>query len=151
VGLLLDSSCPQLGCSADNLVIIKNTGEVGVMEIKCFPTLENCHPKDFKSHLSKKRLKTFCLQKTKSEITIKKNSYIYYQIQMQLGITKLKWCFLVFWSPHGILTLKVDFDESFWMSFKCKLLDFHSEYLVPELFLMRAPRSLPPLKITHFD
>lgn len=146
VGLLLDSSCPQLGCSPDAILKADN-GDTGLLEIKCFPTLKAGHPKDFDTLLSKKQMQAFCLKKTKSGLILKESHYIYHQIQMQLAVTRLKWCYLLLWTPSGMLTLKVLFNEKFWMTIKIKLLEFHSHYLVPELTLMRTPRDLLPVLV----
>ena len=77
----------------------------------------------------------------------KKPHKYYYQIQMQMGVTGTKFCDFVVWSSKETFTVRIPFDDHFWADLKAKLINFHHSYLCPEIFEMRIPRNLLPLKL----
>ena len=66
---------------------------------------------------------------------------------MQMGVTNTKFCDFVVWSRKETLTIRICFDEQFWNDVKAKLIQFHHSYLRPDIFQMRVPRNLKPLKL----
>ena len=146
-GLWVSAEHPELACSPDELVLNPNLKDHelqhnGLLEIKCPKLLEDIDVHDFLCKLSKKQLSNFCLAKTDGQIYLKKEHPYFYQIQMQLACTGLKWCDFVLWSSKSYFVERVLFDSKFWMEIKTKLLRFHHNELCPEIFEMKTPRYL---------
>ena len=147
-GLWVSSQDPELACSPDGLVLDESLadhelGKYGLLELKCPLMLEGKNVKEFSTILSYQQLSYFCLSNSSGHISLKRNHMYYYQIQMQLGVTGLKWCDFVVWSSMDYFVERVHFDPDFWTSVKSKLLTFHHTELCPELFEMRTSRQLP--------
>ena len=66
---------------------------------------------------------------------------------MQMGVTGTKFCDFAVWSSKETFTVQIPFDDHFWANLKAKLINFHHSYLCPEIFEMRIPRNLFPLKL----
>ena len=148
-GYWVSSSDPELACSPDGLIMDHDEPTTyGILEIKCPKSLENEHISDFETKLSVQQKKIFFLETdNENKIILKRTHKYYYQIQMQMGVTGTKFCDFVVWSNKETFTIRVRFDEQFWADVKAKLINFHHTYLCPEIFEMRSPRNLLPLKI----
>ncbi|MCG7868599.1 MAG: YqaJ viral recombinase family protein [Candidatus Thiodiazotropha taylori] len=147
-GLWVSNLNPELGCSPDGLIFDLDEPErYGILEIKCPKILENKPVSEFLNSLTSKQLKHFCLQNVDGKISIKEKHPYYSQVQMQMGVTGLKFCDFVVWSSKETFVTRIKFDEKFWSAMKEKLIEFHHSYLCPELFEMRIPRELRALKI----
>ena len=147
-GLWVSNADAELACSPDGIVFdLDDPDKHGLLEIKCPKTLENEPISDFLNILTPKQLKQFCLEKCNDEIVVKRNHSYFSQIQMQMGVTGLKFCDFVVWSSKETFVTRVRFDETFWSEMKEKLVDFHHSYLCPEVFEMRIPRELSAVKI----
>lgn len=147
-GLWSSNVHPELACSPDGLVLdLDEKSLYGIVEIKCPKVLENKKISDFDNVLNAKQLKKFCLEKIDDEIIIKTNHSYYYQMQMQMGVTGLKFCDFVVWSAQETFVKRIRFDELFWKELKDNLIRFHHNYLVPELYEMKLPRDLSLVKL----
>lgn len=91
-----------LGASPDGLV-----GENGLVEFKCPYSLRNGG--EFK--------------------TLEQQPYYFAQIQIQLHVTKRKWCDFYQWSSRGHRIERVDYDELWIAANLPKLGDFYADYL----------------------
>ncbi len=151
-GMWVNPEYPNIACSPDGIVHDPNVEQgdmTGLIEIKCPKVLENVHPINAKQHLSREQLQSFCLTDNGSgELMLKRNHCYYYQVQCQLGVTKLPWCYFVVWSKHGIFIEKIFADSVFWSNIKQKMLAVHREYFIPEYFEMRLPRKLDIIRLT---
>nr|CAH7723788.1 unnamed protein product [Callosobruchus chinensis] len=78
-------------------------------------------------------MKTSCLVEEGDEIALKKNHSYYYQCQMQIFVTNLKYCDFVIWSPHIFFKKRILPDLQFWEENKNIALKFHKEIVMPEL------------------
>ena len=146
-GFWINSKFPELGCSPDGLVLDPQSDVdiYGLVEIKCPYILQAHSVKKFDDCLNSAQVKRFCLERVNQELHLKHNHEYYYQVQMQLGVTGLKWCDFVVWSPKDIFVERISFDSEFWGQVKCKLVEFHHSRICPEYFEMRLPRELPPM------
>jgi hypothetical protein len=146
-GLWVCAQDPELACSPDGLVYDPSLkdhqlGVYGLLEIKCPLILHDKNIKDFNEILTTKQKQSFCLKKTCEGITLKRSHSFFYQVQMQLGVTGLKWCDFVVWTNKGYIVERVHFDPTFWAPVKAQLVKFHHQTLCPEVFEMKTPRRL---------
>lgn len=146
-GMFLHTQHPGLSCSPDGSVT-SDLHSPKLLEIKCPFTLRANHPKDFDKVLSSKKLSSYFLKRSaNNELYLNTGHEYYDQIQMNLGLTETKECDLVVWSEKGTIILPIGFDEERWTTIRAKLKTFHWKYQVPEYFLMRTVRNLPPLPL----
>ena len=115
-GLWLDES-GVLGASPDGLV-----GDNYVLEVKC--------PFKQRDKLLVEALqdKSFCLQRTDNEISLKKDHVYWHQVQGQLHITQRKLCFFVVWTRNWTVTIEIAKDSS-WGANILKLKDFYFSHI----------------------
>lgn len=146
-GLWINPSMPQLGCSPDGLVTDEN-GDEGLIEVKCPYVLRKTSPACGKEQLTKKQINNLCCQILgDGTLRLKREHKYFYQVQMQMAVCEKKFCDFVVWSKQGLSVERILPDQDFWKYTAPKLVRFHQDYLVPEYFMMRLPRDLPPLKI----
>ena len=147
-GLWVSSSDPELACSPDGIVVDSaDPDRYGLLEIKCPKILENKSVSDFSKTLTAKQMQQFCLQDVDGIISLKRKHSYFSQIQMQMGVTGLKFCDFVVWSSKETFVTRIRFDSAVWSAMKEKLIKFHHSYLCPELFEMRIPRELSVVEI----
>ena len=148
-GLWVSCDDPELACSPDGLIMDHDEPTIyGILEIKCPKSLENECVSHFDVKLSDQQKKSFFLEiNDEIKIMLKRTHKYYYQVQMQMGVTGTKFCDFVVWSSKETLVIRIRFDEHFWADLKAKLIEFHHSYLCPEIFEMRIPRNLLPVKL----
>lgn len=136
-GLVISKTYPQLGASPDRLICCSCCG-TGCVEIKCPYVLqqENLTISDFTER------KNSYLEENAGQITIKKNHAYFYQVQLQMYVTKRKFCDFVVWSPKEMFIERIKIDEAFLQVNIEKALDFHQKVIVPELLGRFYTRSL---------
>ena len=110
---------PELACSPDGLVMDPSLsdhqlGKYGLLEVKCPLMLEEKDVKDFDKVLSKKQISQFSLERRDGSMKLKTKHRYYYQVQMRLAVTGLKWCDFVVWSSVDDILDRVHFDHTFW-------------------------------------
>jgi len=136
-----------LGCSPDGIVKSPIKPDK-LLEIKCPFLLKDEDSRKFDEILSKQQLATFPLMRLENgKITLKRTHAHYYQVQMAMDIMKLRTCDYVVWSSVFLVVIKVKYNDHFWAPLRTRLKDIHKELLLPEFWLMRTPRDLPPLEI----
>ncbi|KAE8737556.1 hypothetical protein FOCC_FOCC016992 [Frankliniella occidentalis] len=149
LGLHVNSSYPGLGCSPDGIVYSDTMPPV-LLEIKCLAVLKKIRPQDFQQHLKKEQLERFCLTiDANGEFRLKDTHKFYCQIQLSLGILKLKEADLALWSIKDILVVPVPFDKNFFDALVVKITKLHREVIVPEFWEMRVPRKLNPIRLIY--
>lgn len=72
----------------------------------------------------------------------KKHAY-YYQVQMQMAVTKYPFCFFVMWSAKDMYIEKVEFSESFWNDKSQIAQKFHKRVVLPELLGRQFTKETP--------
>nr|XP_022300975.1 uncharacterized protein LOC111109184 [Crassostrea virginica] len=88
----------------------------GLLEIKCPDTDDLSNVK--------------CLREDNGQLRLKTNDNYYYQIQMQMAVTGLKWCDFYVWLDNDSHLETIDFDEEFWQKAKDKLDLFFLTYFL---------------------
>lgn len=106
-GFLIHPDYPYFGASPDGLVGCDCCG-LSLVEIKC-PFCAR-----FSGISEKIGSKNFYLDAKKGKIVLKENHQYYYQIQMQLALSKTDRCFLVVWSAKELIHLEVKPNPQFW-------------------------------------
>lgn len=122
-GFVIHPDFPHLGASPDGLVSCSCCGE-GCLEIKC----PYCYKDPSDSLLSHS-----CLTEENNEITLSKKHAYFYQVQMQLFLSKRKYCDFVLWNPTDIKIIRVKPDNEFWINHLEKLELFFKKVILPEL------------------
>ncbi|KAL9963241.1 hypothetical protein ACROYT_G032421 [Oculina patagonica] len=107
-GLFLSTDHPYLGASPDGLVHCKCCG-AGACEIKC----PFCHKNDDIATATKD--KNFCLEQTPTGgHQLKRSHQYYYQVQLQLLCSTLKYIDFVVWTQNGLFIERIFPDKTFW-------------------------------------
>ncbi|KAK3931102.1 Alkaline nuclease, partial [Frankliniella fusca] len=146
VGLGGNTLYPGIGCSADGIVTSDHENHK-LLEIKIPYSRRRKNPEKFKEW-PKKWQEQFCLYyDDNNKVALKKNHPYYDQVQLQMGVLEYTQCYLFVWTPKGHAMATVNFDHERWNDLSKALQKFHYEVLVPEYFLMRAPRNLYPFTI----
>lgn len=129
VGFVISKNWPCLGASPDRLVFCECCLG-GCLEIKCPYLLYTNNYTDINEYVS---LKSSCLIKENDKVTLKKSHSYYYQVQMQIFVTKLKYCDFVIWSPNIFFKERILPDFEFFENEIQIALTFHAEVIMPEL------------------
>eukprot|EP00061_Rhincodon_typus_P016489 g44739.t1 len=127
-GLFVDPEKHWLAASPDGVVVDKATGDtIGLVEIKC--------PYKHKNHTINKACedKTFCLERNKGELQLKKNHPYFTQIQCQLAVAGLEQADLAVYTDRDVAIVPVKSDKKFWKNTENKLEDFYTRAVLPEL------------------
>ena len=126
-----------LGCSPDGIIHDASLGSAegahGILEIKC-PSSAAEVPL---SEVAKKP--HFCAKIDASgRIQLKRSYHYYYQVQGNMGVTGLRWCDFVLWSPLELSVERITFDEKLWDDMLKKLGHFYRHWFLPELLLCKG-------------
>ncbi|EEC02805.1 hypothetical protein IscW_ISCW024145, partial [Ixodes scapularis] len=137
-GLHVYPRYPFIAASPDRIVY---DGEgVGLLEVKCPCSKKGQTPKG--AALDKK----FFAHIVEGEVTLKRDSAYYYQVQGQLAVTGLPWADFVIWTNNGLLcdsisVERIAFDNTFWDStILSGLLYFYERVVIPERITRRVRR-----------
>ena len=140
-GLFISTENGELAASPDAISTIN--GEKRVVEIKSLSASRHMTP--WEAVKFKQKQNSFALhevtvpckgsKKMITHIRLKKTHRYYNQVQMQMAITGAKMChFVVFTNKNcNVLIVPVPFNQTFWLTMKDKLLDYHSSCIVPAL------------------
>jgi len=98
-----------------------------VLEIKC--------PYCYKDQLPEEAIEEpgFCLEKHDDAWQLKKSHAYYYQIQMQMAITKVSYCDFVVWSQRNYVIVTVKFDKEFYDNKMDPVKHFFVYGMLPEI------------------
>ena len=134
-GLLISEEYPFLGASPDG--VVRQNGEIGLVEIKCPYKHRQVTPYQASDD------KTFCCVKdVNGNVTLKKNHKYFYQIQGQMAIKGCNWCDFVVWTTKGLVIERVVFDSQLWQTMKTNLVEFYRKCVLPELFNLKVKRGI---------
>lgn len=125
-GLFLSPSYPMLGASPDGVVTCKCCGS-GIVEVKCPYSAAQEPLMDL--ILSGRS----CLQVINNEVMLDRKHEYYYQIQLQLLMSKRNFCDFVVWSAGDWFCERITFDNSFIQNTIPKALDFFRDAVLIEV------------------
>lgn len=130
-GLIVDTDCGQLAASPDRLATYNQVKVV--IEVKCLSASRDHSP--LEAVQQKQNNSSFAFAFENSCITLKKKHQYYFQVQMQMAITKRNICHLIIFTSEqfDVHVCKIAFDKHFWSKTKEELLNFHSTCVVPAL------------------
>ncbi|KAJ8977263.1 hypothetical protein NQ317_003964 [Molorchus minor] len=134
VGLCISPQYPHFGASPDGLISCDCCG-LGCVEIKCPYCAKDLDVEDTEV------LKKVGLENLDEEIHLSHNHTYYYQIQMQLGITKLAYCDFVVWNKNKFIKQRIFLNEFFWEAESKKATTFFYNVILPELLGKYFTRS----------
>lgn len=132
-GLFVDVDHGQLAASPDRIVVSGDGIPVGLLEVKCMYSHRTVSPQE--AVVANQNKSNFPAKIINGKYILKTQHQYFYQIQMQMGVTKFPWCdFALFTSTEDdVLVIRVEFDQDFWNTIKPKLLHFHNENVLPAL------------------
>ena len=142
-GLFLDKQHTYLAASPDMLVNCKCCGN-GLLEVKSamVPKCDVCEG--------------FCACKLPDYLkfenqvfVLKKNHRYFCQIQGQMAITGRKWCDLCVYTCNGTHVQRVQYDDSYFVNVRCKLVKFFNSFIAVEY--MQRKLSSADDGIDHVD
>ena len=103
-GLFIDDTKQYLGASPDLIVECSCCGG-GVLQIKCPYSIvdENPTPENLSD-----------LIYSNGQVMLKKKHHYFAQIQVQMAITKRKWCHFLVYTQEGMHLETIHFDAEYW-------------------------------------
>lgn len=128
-----------LGCSPDDWVVDPDSQDPdGIAEYKCPYTARDMTPQEACTSI-----KDFFCTLENEKVILKRNHSYHYQVQGGLGITGKQWCDFSVWTPKGVCTERIQFDQAFWKSMVNKLESFFDTAVLPELAAPQQPNGRP--------
>ena len=134
-GMMVLQPYPFISVSLDVEVICSCHGP-GFVEIKCpasligkVPSIENYHD----------------LELSDGQIKLKRNSEYYFHIQGQMAVTQRMYCDFFIFSFAGSATVRLDFDEKFWLDMLHHFNWFWRNFIAPEFLTEELKRNLDRL------
>lgn len=136
-GFVIHPDRGWLGCSPDDWVVDPDSEDSdGVAEYKCPYGARDMTPYEACSSI-----KGFFCMLQEEKVTLRKNHNYYHQVQGTLGVTGKKWCDFTVWTPKGLSTQRIKFDQDFWESMIKKLEAFFDTAILPELAAPQQPNG----------
>ena len=128
-GLVVDKTNVFLRASPDGIINCKCHGR-RLLEIKC---PYSCRSIDPNEGIAKKVI-DYINKGPNGELTLDKNKRGYYaQVTTSMAICKLSKCDFVVWSPHGLLSIPINFDPEYWNVCLEKTKNLFDSYIVGEI------------------
>ena len=124
-GIVVQPFLFWLAASPDGLIIDQNEDSPGLIEIKCPKTKRNSTP----DMLLKDD--TFYVGKDENGF-----GYIfgyYSQIQLAMGLSQISYCYFVVYTFKGLIIVRTEFDEPYFLNLVTKLNKFYKQYLLKHL------------------
>lgn len=143
-GLVIDPAHQCLAASPDGLVIERNTGEKGLLEVKNL--LQN---KAVTLEEAATNMKSFCLALNGTNLHLKRNHKYFHQCQGLVNIVNMPWIDFVVRhaAPHQLHIERIYKDEVLWKeTMQPKLLAFFNKAMLPELACPRMGKH-PGIRI----
>ena len=127
LGLCVSISQPWLAGSPDGAVTDPSEKEEGLLEIKC-PF--QCTTSTFRKCARKS---SFCLRFQKGKLSLRRSHAYYYQMQVQMFVSKKAWCDLCVFSPSELHIERVRYDPDFLLRILPKMQQFYCNSVLPHL------------------
>ena len=110
-GLIIHPSCSYLGESPDSIIVECDCFGRGMLEIKC---PYQCKDQSFKNASENS---SFCSDyvcySIPTSFALHSNHSYFYQVQLQMKVCAVYYCYFVVWSPSELAIIKVDYNVSF--------------------------------------
>ncbi|XP_050547941.1 uncharacterized protein LOC126909549 [Daktulosphaira vitifoliae] len=130
----IDENINYLIAKPDGLI-----GKDGIVEVKCPVNAQYLTPE---KAIKNKVLKYVHYNENK-ELILKRSSRFFYQIQGELHITQRQYCYLIIWTPKGIVYCKILRDDKFWNDYmESKLIYFYENIMLPEILNIHLTKNL---------
>lgn len=127
-GFFVSTNIPYIGATPDGIVSCKCCGK-GIIEIKCPFCLKDKSLDQIGSG--------FCLDKADNgQFFLKRDHQYYYQIQMQLNVTQVKYCDFVVWTNNSFNSTfleRIFRDDDFFKTSITTARIFYVNAILPEL------------------
>ncbi|XP_050526260.1 uncharacterized protein LOC126896990 isoform X2 [Daktulosphaira vitifoliae] len=130
----IDKNINYLTAKPDGII-----GKDGIVEIKCPVKVQYMTPED----AIKNKVINYVHYNKNEELVLKCTSDTFYQIQGELHITQWQYCYLIIWTPKGIVYCKIIRDDKFWNdNMEPKLIYFYEDFMLPELLNIHLTKDL---------
>lgn len=129
-GLIINPEFPYFAASPDRLINCDCHGE-GCIVVKFLKIMESSESFDVLS-----REPNHILNQNHNGYELVKTHDFYYQLQLQINVSELRYCDLVIWSPQPKLChliIRVNADVDFWNFKMKKAQKFHEQIMMPEI------------------
>ena len=127
-GLVVHPTLPYLAASPDRVLINRETGERGVLEIKC-PSSITSTPTIAPAEATA----SFCLHLVDGKVTLKKTHHYYAQVLGQMACCGAQWCDFAVLSGGELFVERINFDALAWSLLQQSLTSFFHQFYGPEL------------------
>lgn len=127
-GLKIDPLCNFFAVSPDGMCTCDCCGTY-LVEIKCPFSMSSaqCTIQDLLN------LKDPYILKENDSYKINQNHPYFYQLQIQMAVCGVQFCYFYVWCPKLQISLKIPFDQTFWQENSVKAFRFATTVIVPEL------------------
>ena len=119
--MFLNEQYPRFGASPDGLITCKCCGD-GCLEVKCPSSAEGGKP-----------INMPYLEMEGDEIRLSRKHKHYYQVQVQMFITRRNYCDFVVWSKKKIIVERIVKDHALWDDISVRAVEFHRKCVMPEM------------------
>lgn len=140
-GLYIKPDIPYIGASPDRVLTCKCCGRI-LVEVKC-PY----------SHRSSNKLSDFKDEYFNENLNLKKTHRWYYQVQTQLNVTEVEFCFFIVWTPKLTVISLEQVNREWFKEKLSKLQSFYIQNILPVLISgqidWQSSGKRSPLKATE--
>ena len=105
----------------------------GLVGIKCPASINNQIPNPKNYHH---------IEEIDGELSLKKNSEYYYQIQGQMAVTNCSFCDFFVFTFQGYVTCRVNYNKHFWGEVIDSLIWFWKKFIAPELLFRGYKKNM---------
>lgn len=123
-GVYLDKAIPFIGASPDR-VMTCSCCEPACVEIKCPISI---------NYMSPENANLPYMDRSNGKSILKHSHKYYTQCQMQMGVTGMKLCYFMVWTPHGKILDEVNFDASFYENLKLSCEFYYDNFYLDTIF-----------------
>ena len=127
-GFVVNIDFPHLGASPDGICSCSYHGS-GCVEVKCPYCLKELPLTSAVEH----DVKICLIKNTSNALTLDRKHPYFYQVQLQLAVTKLNFADFVLWTPSEIYIERVQLDMSFVAENLAKAKELYITAILPEL------------------
>lgn len=142
-GLIINPKYPHLGASPDALSSCKCHGK-GCVEVKCPFCI-----KDITISEAISKGVSICLEQSLDRLTLKRNHPYWYQVQLQLGVSKLPHADFVVWTTKDIHIERIEANDEFIESQLKVASDVYISGILPELLAKYHTRNHTNSKVVN--
>ena len=151
-GLWINKKYLHLAASPNGLVFGGNDNNLlSIAEFKCLNILTLHSVNDIiNGDCQSAEVKRQCFVVEDKKLVLKRRDSYFYQIQLQLLVTEVRFCNFVLYSAKGPVSIERIYPDS---KLQTRIVErtrlFWQKVFIPEYFLMRVPRDLLPIVISN--